>query len=207
MTEGSAPPDLISEKGWVRPEGDDRFWIPCAPSLPDEYDPATWYTMLATGWAERSGVPLTGPGVEALAAMIERAHDGYTRVPCHQIWVYLRDPAVPPLPVLIGIWKMQGERTARLRYLSGAGDTAGVRPPDVAEFATDRLGAGLRAIRYRNRNDRVVAALAYAFRAEEFETEVQVSAATPDLRQLGNALGDIDEFVRGLTVFSQEELR
>jgi hypothetical protein len=37
----------------------------------DEYDPATWYTMLATGWAERPGVPLTGPGVPLTGPGVE----------------------------------------------------------------------------------------------------------------------------------------
>ena len=198
----SPPPDLISEKGWVRPQADSRFWIPCPEFLPPEHDAATWYTMLAEEWWDRSGLPYRPVSVEALAAMIERAHGGYARVPVHQIWLYLRDPAVPPLLVHVGIWKMHGERAARLRFLTAADKAGSTRPPEVTEFAVDHLGTGIRVLQYRTGKKGVVALVGYAFRVEELETEVQISSATPDLRQLANALDDIDEWVRGLVAFS-----
>jgi hypothetical protein len=205
MSEASAAGERISEKGWVRAQADTRFWIPVPETFPEEHDPATWFKILAEAWLEQSGLPYRPAAVEALALMIQRAQDAYARIHCQQVWVYLRDPFVTPLPVHIGIWKMQGERAARLRSLSGGDYAAPARPADTTEFVTDRLGAGIRAINYRTRKDRTVAMLAYAFRVEEFETELQIFTGTPDLRQLGNALGDIDEFVRGLTVFSAAE--
>jgi hypothetical protein len=95
---------------------------------------------------------------------------------------------------------MQGERTARLRFLSGADDTASTRPPDITEFKTGNLGAGIRALQYRMRQGKAIAVAGYAFRAEELETDVQISTATGDLRQLGLDLGGIEEFIRGITV-------
>lgn len=201
MTEGSAPQEQVSEKGWVRAQADTRCWIPCPETFSAEHDDATWFTMLAEAWWEQTGLPYQPPAVGALALMIQRARDGYARIGCQQIWVYLRDPAVTPLPVHIFIWKMKGERAARLRSLSGADYAAGARPPEAAEFATEDLGAGIRAVSYRTRKDRLVAMLAYAFRVEEFETELQIFTGTSDLRQLADARADIDEFVRGLTVF------
>ncbi len=53
---------------------------------------------------------------------------------------------------------------------------------------------------YRMRDSGALAMVGYAFRSEQFETDVQVSTATRDLRQLGTALDDIEEFIRGLTV-------
>lgn len=202
MREDSAPPDRISEKGWVRAPMDNRFFIPCPETFPEEHDLATWCRILAEGWLERSGLPRLTPAVEVLAGAIQRCHDGYARVPCHQMWIYMRNPVVPPLPVLICNWKMQGERATRLRHLSGADDAASTRPPDVTEFVTDHLGAGIRALHYREREGGIVALVGYAFRSEEFETDVQISAATSGLEQLENALGDIEEFIRDITVYA-----
>lgn len=126
----------------------------------------------------------------------EMSEDGAPR------YGYLRDPAVPPLPVHIGIWKMQGERNKRLRSLSGADDTASTRPPEVTELATDDLGTGIRAMRYRMRESGALAMVGYAFRCEGFETDVQISTATRDLRQLGTTISDIEEFIRGVTIYT-----
>ena len=73
----------------------------------------------------------------------------------------------------------------------------------MTEFVTDNLGGGLRAMHYRMRDSGLLALLGYAFRAEQFETDIQISAATSDLRQLGMALPEIDTFVRGITVHAQ----
>jgi hypothetical protein len=43
--------------------------------------------------------------------------------------------------------------------------------------------------------------LGFAFRSVEFETDVQVMTGTPDLRQLQKATGDIEDFVRGMSVY------
>jgi hypothetical protein len=201
MSNNDAPLDQTSEKGWVQAQGDRRFWIPCPAGFPQGHDRASWAAMMAGAWWERSGRTYTATAIEQLAAMLRRIHEqGYAKVPCHQIWIYLRDPAVPPLPVHIGVWKMQGERNKRLRSLSGADDTASTRPPDVTELASDYLGPGIRAMRYRMRESGVLAMVGYAFRSEGFETDVQISTATRDLRQFGTAISDIEEFIRGVTV-------
>jgi hypothetical protein len=202
MSEAGATASQTSEKGWVQAHGDRHCWIPCPAGFPDGHDRDSWAAMMAGAWWEQSGLTYTATAVEQLAAMLRRIHEqGYAKVPCHQIWIYLRDPAVPPLPVHIGIWKMQGERYTRLRSLSGADDTASTRPPEVTELMTDNLGTGIRAMRYRMRESGALAMVGYAFRSQGFETDVQISTATRDLRQLGTAISHIDGFVRGITVY------
>jgi hypothetical protein len=43
--------------------------------------------------------------------------------------------------------------------------------------------------------------LGFAFRFEEFQTDVQVLTGSPDLRQLQRAIPDIEDFVRAMTVY------
>ncbi len=203
MSAGDVSSLQTSEKGWVRAQGGNRFWIPCPATLPEGQDRGSWARTMAEAWWEQSGLIYTPVAIEKIAAMFGRIHEqGYARVPCHQIWIYLSELEVPPLPVHIGVWKMSGARDERLRLLSGADDAASTRPPDVAGFAAGNLGAGLRVLRYRMRDGAALAMLGYAFRAERFETDVQVSTATRDLRHLGTALGDIDELVRSITVYT-----
>jgi hypothetical protein len=47
--------------------------------------------------------------------------------------------------------------------------------------------------------------LGFAFRSEEFETDVQVMTGTPDLRQLHKAIPDIEDFVHAMSVYDHPE--
>ena len=72
----------------------------------------------------------------------------------------------------------------------------------MTEFATGPLGAGFRTLRHvKYRHRKVCGMLGFAFRSVEFETDVQVLTGTPDLRQLQKATGDIEDFVRGMSVY------
>lgn len=197
--------DLTSRKGWVRVQCDLRIWIPCPAEFPDELglDRESWSVAMAEAWWEQSGLSYGQSAVDKLAYMLREVREqGYENVPCHQIWAYYRDFTVPPLPVHIGIWMMTGDREDQLRALSGATDHNVIRQPLVTEFTTKTLGIGFRVVRYKDDgNGNVVGMLGFAFRSEEFETDVQVITGTPDLRQLQRTTADIDDFVHGISVY------
>jgi hypothetical protein len=203
MSDDSGVFGLTSEKGWVRTVCDHKFWIACPRGFPPGYDRKSWAAEVAQAWWDISDLKYEQSSVERLAAMLALIHeDGYASVPCHQIWVYLRDPTALPLPVHIGIWQMDGDRDERLLQLSGAGDPDVVRPPFVSPFVTDSLGEGICATRHKRREDgQLYAVLAFAFRSVELETDVQVMASTTDLSELRMATADIEDFVRGMTVY------
>ena len=206
MNSGPGSASGASEKGWIKVAFDPRYWIPCPYQFPPGMDLDSWATGMSQGWWEQSGLTYQDASVEQLATMLRLLHErGYAAVPAHQIWIYLREPAIPPLPVHIGIWKQEGDRRARLREFTGADDKASARKPQVAEFTTDSLGAGLRVMRYRKRpSGALVGVLCYAFRSEEFETDVSVTIASPDLRELMTATEDIDQFIHGITVYDNQ---
>ncbi len=158
---------------------------------------------MSQAWWEQSGLEYKESSVEQLAAMLSRIHErGYATIRCHQIWIYLRDLAVIPMTVGIGIWKRQGERRAQLRELAGADDKTSARKPQVTEITTESLGAGLRVMRYRKRDSGALfGVLGYAFRSDEFGTDVQVAVASSDLSSLMTVNEDIDQFVHGMTVY------
>jgi hypothetical protein len=199
---------VTSELGWARADVNTRLWLPCPLFFPDGYDLDSWATAMATAWREQSGLRYQDDVIGKLATMLRMIHAGYERVPCHQIWICLRDPGIPPHPVFLGIWKQAGDRDRRLRLLTGADDMSGTRKPEVAGVTTGHLGTGLRVLRHRARdNRRLRALLSYAFRVEEHETDLQVFTSSSDLRALAAASGDIERLVQGITVYRNTDNR
>lgn len=209
MTGDFSLADLTSAKGWVDVRCDLRIWIRIPAGFPPELglDRDTWAPAVAEAWWQQSGLRYGQDMVAKLAFMLETlCRDGYANFPCHQIWAHYRDFALLPLPLHIGIWKMTGPRDQQLRALSGATEPDAIRPPLVTEYATDALGTGLRTLRHiRSDSGAVCGILGFAFRSEEFETDVQITTGTPDLRQLQRATGDIEDFVRGISVYGCPE--
>jgi hypothetical protein len=177
-------------------------------------DGDTWSTGMSRHWWALSGLTTyTETSVGELATMLQMLQkQGYDRVPCHQIWAYLSNPAIPPHPVYLCIWQQQDDRQARLRELSGANHKASTgtdvlrlklaRNPQVTEFQTAGLGTGLRCVHYRrSRRGVLFTGLGYAFRCEALETDVQVFTASSDQHWLTTVAWDFDQFVRSLTVY------
>jgi hypothetical protein len=191
-----------SERGWARVDPDARFWIPCPAAFPPGMNRESWAAEVAGGWWERSGLRYSAPALTQLVQVFSFTQEhGYTLVPCHQIWIYLRDPTFPPLAVHIGIWKSTGERAQRLRELTGADDQGGARRPDISDVETTSLGAGLRTVRYRmSRDTDLMGVLGYGFRLAEFETDLQIFTRSASPRHLTAAFSDIDDFVRAISV-------
>jgi hypothetical protein len=208
LSGGPADTTVTSELGWVRVDFDTRLWLPCPHVFPDGYDLDSWATAMATAWWEQSGLRYQDDVIGKLATMLRMIHGGYERVRCHQIWIYLRDPGIPPHPVFLGIWKQAGDRDQRLRLLTGADDKSSARKPQVAEVTTEHLGTGLRVLRHRTRDKgQLLALLSYAFRVEEHETDLQVSTSSSDLRALTAANDDIERLVQGITVYRNTDER
>ena len=194
---------MTSELGWVKVDVHPRQWIPLAFAFPDGYDLDSWATTAATAWLAQFD-PVESPEVERLATMIRAIHSSATaHLQCHQIWIYLPDWITTPLPVFIAIWRQSGERRRRLRQLTGADDKSSMPKPRVTKVATERLGTGLRVLsqRVQGKNGQPVAMLAYAFRVEEHETDLQIFAYASDPLPLMAAGADIKRLVEGITVY------
>jgi hypothetical protein len=205
MTSSFSPADLTSKNGWVRVQPDLRIWIPIPAELPEDLglDEESWAPALAAEWWEMSGLRYGPPAVARLALILRAVREqGFEMIPCHQIWALLRDFTLPPLPVHIGIWQMTGDRAQQLSALSGATDLDVIRPPKITHFTTPTLGSGIRTLRHkRTDTGTVVGMLGFAFRNEEYQTDVQVTVGTPDLKQLAKATPDIENFIHQMSVY------
>ena len=198
---------LASRKGWVdvdRAVLTTLTWVPCMPAFPEGEDRESWAAESAALWWNVSGVEHGDDEVVALASMLVAIHkDIYAAGHSHMAFIHLPDPRLLPLPVQLGIWAMQGDRDEQLRLLVNADDETAVEKPILEEFTTDRLGTGLRCLRYRRGGEdgsEINGYLDYAWRSEQYETDLRLFTFSWGLDRLHRAMPDIDELARAISV-------
>jgi hypothetical protein len=160
-------------------------------------------SQMAHDWAkiaEKLGGP---PEAEAANAMLEIREDFYMHFPGHFMYFYIGPPRRAPLPVMLGVWRMDGERDEQLRVLAGYETEKLVEPPVMEAFPTEHLGTGVKVWcvqKAPHRRRAVVGLLGYAWRSEELETDLTLRALCPDLGWLQGSMHGIDEFARALRI-------
>lgn len=204
--------DLSSTQGWATVDYERALWIPNAPALPDGYDTSRWARDFAAAWWSMSGLPHGNHEIARLETQLAYIRDNtYGHLPCHLGYIHLPDPRLNPLPVYLAILAARGPRAAQLRLLAGADDPAAVRPPIIEEFSSARLGSGLRVLRHctgepgapdpaAGMPPEIYAGLSYAWRSERYETDLRLFTASADLGRLQQAIPDIDELARQISV-------
>lgn len=217
MGEPASFADLTSEKGWAEVGYQRTLWIPCLAAMPDGYDTDRWAREFSAAWWSMAGLPHGDDELARLEAQLAYIRDNsFGHLPFHMGFIHLPDPRLEPLPVFLAILAARGERTAQLRALTLADAPNAVGEPIVEEFATERLGPGLRVLRHftepeaggvdvlglltEEETAEVNVGLSYAWRSEEHETDLRLFTATHDWGRLRAALGDIDELARQIRV-------
>lgn len=197
---------LASQKGWVNIDGDHLLrliWVPCPPFFEGGETRQSWAAESAQLWFQSSQSPYGREEVDHLGEMFAAIHeDVYAAGHCHQAVIHLPDPRMVPLPVQIGVWAMQGNREQTLRSLAHADDAEAIDPPIAEEFTTERLGTGLKVLHYRHGPDgkRVDGYLNYAWRSEQYETDLRVFTFCDDLSRLERARPDLDDLARAIEI-------
>ena len=192
---------VVSGRGSVSVDYAPWIWIPCPPEFPEGLDLDSWAWLYAREWWGNSGRDHGQPEVRLLAMTLAEMHDcAYANLAMHRGLIHLPEIALPPLLVSFGFWEAAGERTAQLRALVHADDPEAMEPPEVTEFATRRLGPGLKALAYTRTNATVTGHLNYAWRSEELATAVRMFTACPDLGRLQRAVPDMEQLARGVTI-------
>jgi hypothetical protein len=191
----------MSKRGWMSIQYAQNVWIPCPPVFPDGYDRNSWASLYAEQWWEMSGREHGDREVKLLAQTLADIHDyAYAHLEMHRGFIHLPDLSLVPLLVSFGIWEAVGDRTTQLRILTHADDPEAIQPPSVEEFATDRLGPGLRVLAYTKNKEVITGHLNYAWRSEEYATALRMFTGSPDLGRLQRAIPDIEQLARGAAV-------
>jgi hypothetical protein len=190
----------MSKKGELNvDEVDHRCWMPCPLAFPEGTNAEDWAHQLAEILWKSDPKRRASAEIEFLYLYDQL----YTTTPCHYIYFHMRAPEYRPLPVLLGIWQMQGGRDHQLHVLAGRVTKELIEPPIVEEFWTEHLGSGLKIMRYERDPESdggIAGSLGYAWRSEEYETDLQITTASPDLARLQQATPDIDILARALKI-------
>jgi hypothetical protein len=195
----------MSRRGWLSVEYAQRTWIPCPPVFPEGFDRTSWAALYAEEWWSRSGRDFGAREVTALAQTLAGIHEyAYASLPMHRGFIHLPELRITPLLVGFGIWQAAGDPAAQLRYLAHADDPAAMDPPVVDEFATDRLGAGIKVLAYTRKGETITGHLNYAWRSEEHETAVRMFTACPDLGRLARVVPDAEQLARGVSIIRRD---
>jgi hypothetical protein len=201
---------LTSRKGWALASYDKRIWVPCPLGLPEGWDHARWAREFAAAWWGLSGLAYGDTELEKLTTLLDYIYESTwgpgATIPCHLAFIHLPDPRMLPLPVYLAILRSLNPKGEELRRLTRADDPAVIEPPIIEDFTTEHLGQGLRVLRYWHGDDEgeVAAGLGYAWRSEQYETDLRLFTASSDLARLQQAIPDIDELARQITVVPRE---
>jgi hypothetical protein len=193
-----------SKKGWPEFDTVRPVWIPCPAVFRAGESQESWARMYSAKWWADSKVRATEAQLDGLAKMLADVRELTYRPRQDHVAVIHLPPAqlnplrvLQPQPVGVGVWQLNGERDARLRLLTSADDPDVIEPPIVEEYPTEALGTGLKTLRYARLADgSLFGAVNYAFRSEEYETDLRFSSSCPDLSRLQIAMPDIDELVQ-----------
>lgn len=119
-------------------------------------------------------------------------------VPAHQAFLYGGDPRRIPQPVYALAAQSEGpDRESELRMMVQATAEHPIRPPDVTEFHSDRLGRGLRCIRYFGDNGRSLS-LNYGWWSAEYQVYATVRTVSTEPEWLTANMGVFDDFARSV---------
>jgi hypothetical protein len=124
------------------------------------------------------------------------------------LYFYMGPPRYRPLPVMLGVWQMSGERDEQLRWLAGYETVDLVEPPVLEDFYTEHLGTGVKVWcvqKGEKRRKAVVGLLGYSWRCEELETDLHLKTMCTDLGWLQAAMPGIEEFARAIRIVPKSD--
>ncbi|MDQ0776578.1 hypothetical protein QF026_005044 [Streptomyces aurantiacus] len=145
--------------------------------------------------------------IRALAKRLDMLAEGIPgRVPAHQVFLYAPDPRRVPLAFFAVTVPAEGDRLAQLREAVQADRDSPVRPTEVDSFTTERLGEGLRSLRYwGSREGALMMSLNFAWRSEQFGIDLSVRTVADDPGWLAAHLDEVDVFARSLWLTAAAE--
>ncbi|MEU5596990.1 hypothetical protein [Streptomyces sp. NPDC020298] len=141
------------------------------------------------------------PDKEALTTrfrLLLQAHP-HPAIPAGQVFLYGGDPRrVPQVFYALTVQPGDEDRYQGLRTLVQADTQNPARPPDVEPFHSDRLGDGLRCLRYFADDDQLGVSLNYGWWLEDLQVYASLRTVTSDIGWLSSLIDEWDEFARSI---------
>ncbi|MFC5749739.1 hypothetical protein [Actinomadura rugatobispora] len=199
---------------WAEVDCDFGVWLLLPREIPPDLwpDDLSWAMDQAQAVWDDSGLRHRRRDVKNLVTLLLNYRSFMAgRAWSHMAYLHMPDPRMEPLAASVSVWRAQGERDDALRFYTGADLPGTDGPPEVAEFPTEHLGAGLRAMSRpatlrpsADAEEASATVLSYAWRVED-DTDVSLFLLSPDAARLREAVPDVDAFARGIRVVPDPE--
>ncbi|MCQ4082582.1 hypothetical protein NGB36_18730 [Streptomyces sp. RB6PN25] len=192
--------DNWAEVGWDR-----EVWIPVPLSFQGTKwpDAAEW----ATDWAGERVMRAHGELTKKLMkkevvpraqALVRGRAEIAGNVAAHKIYFHCPDTTKTPVATFIGLWKCQGTREEALQFYGYYGTKSATIQPEAEWFKTEALGTGIKAHWTGVTGPGQYWQADYAFRDDEFDTDVQVFMMAWDQQRFAEVVPDLDNLVRSI---------
>lgn len=159
-------------------------------------------------WSLAEGGPEGKDDVKTLARQLEAAAELLPEtVPVHQAFIYLPHPRREFLTFVVHIGVSEGETEATLAELVQKDAPGALQDPEVVDFDVERLGRGMRSIRYfvSPKAGAVCCSVNYAWRLESLGIDVILRCVSDNIGWLTANVEEFDAFARGLSVLEPDE--
>lgn len=195
---------------WVHIDYDYKHWV----NLPvgDDWEDTPWDDE--KDWAESKAIVLLSfndlpdkrRDVKRLSKLMTANRGAFAEANlARENYLYFFEPGAEPLSFHLWYGPAEGDRDATLRKHARAESTDAMLPPQVEEFTTTALGAGLHSRTHVQLDDQSVSLnLWYAFRSEEHGVDLIAFASSGDLGRLSAAEPDFNDFVRGIVLIDDD---
>lgn len=137
------------------------------------------------------------PNKKALTARFRQLLEAHphSAIPADQVFLYGGDPRRIPQPFYALAAQTSGEdHHPGLLKLVQADEENPVRPPDIDTFHSDRLGEGVRCLRYFGDGDQLSVSLNYGWWLEDLQLYASLRTVTSDIGWLTSLIDVWDEF-------------
>ncbi|MEV8309929.1 hypothetical protein AB0P36_21890 [Streptomyces flavidovirens] len=193
---------------WVHVDFDNRHWVPLPRGAWDDRpwdDEEDWAESEAVVLMAYHGLPEKRKEVKRLSKLLASYRQVFEEMNIsRESYLYFTDPAAEPLSIHLWYGPAEGEREAALRTYARVESPDAILPPQVEEFTTESLGAGLHSRTHVQLEDQSVAMnLWYAFRSEDHGVDL-IASSSGDLGKLSAAEPDFNEFVEGIRLLDDE---
>jgi hypothetical protein len=174
----------------------------------DRRSPEEWADEIALYcWEESQEKGFTQGEIQLLSqTLLECVRRYPSMYPGSEVFLYLPNPKVIPLPVWITHIPAEGDKEKALRELTLA-DSEAIEPPVAEEVHSEALGAGLRTLRYSSvpESNELVVGLRYAWRSEEHGRDVLLITGSPAPGQVMYAVDAIADLIHDIRLRHDDE--
>lgn len=192
-------------RNWAQVDYDRHVWFPIPIVLEGTKWPnaAEWAADYAGDRVMRTHGELTRKLMKKevlpfAQALVKGRSEVVGKMAVHKLYFHCPDSTKTPVMAAIGLWQCQSTRDEALQFYSYFGSESATDQPIAEWFETEALGTGVKAHWSGVAGTGQYWQVNYAFRNDEFDTDVQIFMMAWDHQRFAEIIPDLDELARSI---------